>query len=147
VEQSPPSEAKSHSARQEILHLLWNTKADYHVHKSPLLVPILCQMNPVHIAPPHFSKTHSNIILSSMTRSSKWNEALHYAVFSNFSPLPLRLIFSSTPCYQIPSIYDPPLVWETKFHTHTKQEVKSRFWKFQYLNFWERKWKDKRFWT
>jgi hypothetical protein len=34
VEQSPPSEAGSHSASQKIPHLLWNPKVHYHVHWS-----------------------------------------------------------------------------------------------------------------
>jgi len=32
-----------------------------------------CQMNPVNIFPPYFSKIHSNIIFPSMPRSSKWS--------------------------------------------------------------------------
>jgi len=35
VEQSPPSEAGSHSAGQEISRLLWNLKFQYRVHNSP----------------------------------------------------------------------------------------------------------------
>ena len=30
----------------------------------------------------------------------------------------------STPCSQTPSAYVPPSMWETKFHTHTKQPAK-----------------------
>jgi hypothetical protein len=30
---------------------------------------------------------------------------------------------SWAPCSRTPSIYVLPLVWETKFHTHTKQQV------------------------
>jgi len=33
----------------------------YHVHNSLPLVPIPCQMYPLHIFPPHFPKIHCNI--------------------------------------------------------------------------------------
>jgi hypothetical protein len=34
MEQSPSWDANSHSASQENLHLLWNPKIPYRVHKS-----------------------------------------------------------------------------------------------------------------
>jgi len=52
-------------------------------------------------------------------------EALHYVVFTSLLPLPFTWvqIFSSPPCSQTPSVCVLPSVWETKFHTHTKQRV------------------------
>jgi hypothetical protein len=63
MEQSPYSEANSHSSSQEIPHLLWNPKVHYRVHNSPTLVPNLSQLHPVHIFPPYFPKIHFNIII------------------------------------------------------------------------------------
>jgi hypothetical protein len=79
MDHSPPCEAKRLSARQEIPRLLWNPIVIYHVHKSPPLVSILSQMNPVHNFRPCFPKIRSNVVLSSTLISSEWSLRFRFA--------------------------------------------------------------------
>jgi len=43
-------------------HILWDPHARHLAHNNPPLVPILSQINPVHVLPPYFLKIHFNII-------------------------------------------------------------------------------------
>jgi hypothetical protein len=52
--------------------------------------------------------------------SSSLYSLLHSPVSSSL----LTQISSSAPYSRTPSVFVPPSVWETKFHTHTKQQVK-----------------------
>jgi len=74
MEQIPSCETNRFAASQEIPHILWNQK----VHKCPSPVPILSQLDPVHIPTPHFLKIHLNIIFPSTPGSPKRSLSLRF---------------------------------------------------------------------
>jgi hypothetical protein len=70
MELSPSWEAAIHAGTQELPNILWNPKIYYRVHKSPSLVPILNQIDPVHTTPSYLRpiltlSTHVRLGLSS----------------------------------------------------------------------------------
>jgi hypothetical protein len=70
TELSPSWEATNSAATHEFRNVSRNPKVHYSVHKSHPLVPVLDQINPVHITPCNISKNHPNIILSQLSSSS-----------------------------------------------------------------------------
>jgi hypothetical protein len=86
-------EANSHSASQQILHLLWNPKVHYRVHKSPSPVPILSQMNFVHTLQP--------VSLSTLILSSLINPGFSSGHFPSRFPTKQCMHFSSFACNMI----------------------------------------------
>jgi hypothetical protein len=89
------------SASQEIPRILWNPKVHHRVHKSPPRIPIVSQMNPVHIPKPCFPKMHLNVVLPSTPRSSQWspsfrppNQNVVYTPHLPHARLCLQVVFS-----------------------------------------------------
>ena len=62
IQQSPSWEANRFSDSQEIPRILWNPKFHCRIHKCPLPVPILSQINPVYDSPSQFLRIYFNII-------------------------------------------------------------------------------------
>jgi hypothetical protein len=68
--------------------LLWYSKVHYRSHKGPLVVPILNQMDQVHILPYSFTKIRSNIIVPSTPMSSEWSvPSRHFRPIFYASPI------------------------------------------------------------
>jgi hypothetical protein len=62
MELGPSWEAVNFAAIQWVQSILWKPKVHYRVHKSPALVPVLSQIDPVHTIQSYLSKFHFNIV-------------------------------------------------------------------------------------
>jgi hypothetical protein len=104
MELSHSSEATSYSATQEFPNISWNPMVHYHVHKSPLLVPILNQINPVHSTPSYFSKIH--LILSSRLRLGFAGDLSQSLWLSHERPLCIHLLPICAACPALVLVLD-----------------------------------------
>jgi hypothetical protein len=113
-------------------------------HQNPVYFPLLfyaCHMS----RPPHFSwfDLPNNIC--------GWVQIMKFLIvqlplFSCYFTLFDPNIFLGR-CSQTASVYALPLMWETKFHTHTKQVAELWFCIFLSFMFLDNRREDKRLWT
>jgi hypothetical protein len=80
MELSPPWEADNCAATQELPSVLWRLKVHRRVQKSPPLVPILCQINPIDTIPSYLS----SILILSIRLCLGLPSGLFLLVFQNF---------------------------------------------------------------
>ena len=63
MKQGPSCEANRFSASQGISRILWNPAVQCRIYKCPPHVPILSQINPVHVPTSLFLKIQLNVVL------------------------------------------------------------------------------------
>jgi len=100
VKQTVSSEANRFSATQAIPRILWNPNVRYPIHKSPLSLPVLTQVDPVHKPTFKFLKIRLNVVLPSTPGSPKWSLSLrfpHQTLYTNH----LSTILATCPAHHI----------------------------------------------
>lgn len=90
-EQNSSWEANSSSLSKRITHIPWHRTVRDQLHNSPPFVPILSQINPVHIFAINYSQINFIIILPSMPWFPNWSLSLMF---------PTKNLYTSPSCFQ-----------------------------------------------
>jgi len=100
MQQIPSWEANRFSATQAIPRILWNPNVYYRIHKCPLTLPVLTQLDPVHSLTSKSLKIRLNVIISPTPLYSKWSLSLRFPHQSPVykSPLP-HICYMSRPSH------------------------------------------------
>jgi len=101
MEQSPFSEAKSHTSCQKIPRLLWNPKVHYNVQTARHWTLSCAKCIKSTIFHPISPKIHSNIILPCMPRSSDWYFPLRFSNQNTVYTFLTSLMRAVCPAYSI----------------------------------------------
>jgi len=105
-------EANQFLASQEIPCILWNPNVHYRIHKLPLPIPLLSQINPFQASPIHFLKIYFNIIFPSMPGSFKGFLSLRFPHQNPVCTCPLPPYVLHAPPTSLFSILSPERYWE-----------------------------------
>ena len=106
MKESQCSEDQRPSASRNIPRIVWNSKVYYRFLNSPSHIPIINQLNPLHVLPFHVFQTQNNIILPSGSFLGPVTSKLSLS----FKPPPpnlVRISFLRVTCL-ILQLYRPP---------------------------------------
>jgi len=114
---SPSWEAFHFSVSQEIPHSLWNQKFHNRFHKCPPPVPILSQLDPLHIPTSYFLKIRLKIILPSKPGSSNWSLSLDFPTKTLYTLL-LSPIRATCPAQIILLDFNTPTILGEEYRSY-----------------------------
>jgi hypothetical protein len=99
TELSPSWEAASCAVAQELSSILWNPEVHYRVHKSPPLIPILSQIDPIHTMPSYLTVVVSDNNLESYY-TIKWLQEINVDWYQQKSHVVLSIV-------SLPTVFHP----------------------------------------